>query len=116
MTNTSKRVVLRFAKSGQREFEAIKAGTKTVETRAATMRYKGVTPGDTLVLICGSERLEKIVQKVSHYPSVLELLNAVEFRLISPWANSPSEVSASFNAYAGYDQKIKLNGLAAFWI
>jgi len=65
-------------------FRAIKRGEKTVETRAATKKYRDIVAGDTLIFRCGREVLEKKVKRVVFCRSVAVLLKKYKVEEIMP--------------------------------
>lgn len=52
---------LRFRAANKDIFLDIKSGKKTVETRAATVKYQDIKDGDLIILVCGKDRFEKTV-------------------------------------------------------
>ena len=54
-----KKYTLRFRKTDKGIFNDIKHGLKTIETRAATDRFRPIKAGDILIFVCGKERFEK---------------------------------------------------------
>lgn len=61
---------LRFRAINKDTFLNIKSGKKTVETRAATERYRDIKDGDLLVLVCGENRFEKRIKKVRKFKTI----------------------------------------------
>ncbi|MBW3538100.1 hypothetical protein KY386_01245 [Candidatus Parcubacteria bacterium] len=107
-----KKVVVRFRAADRPVFDAIKNGDKTVETRAATPRYRGVQVSDVLVMLCGADRLEKRVTSVHHFKDVSALLDEVDWRKIAPEVGSREAMLASYERW--YGGKIDQLGLVAF--
>lgn len=104
--------ILRFRSADRDNFETIRSGEKKVETRAATERYRKIKKGDTLVIVCGKERLEKKVKRIKIFKS----LKALPRRQIMPWTKSFSEMEKAYYSYPGYKEKIKKHGIIAFYI
>ena len=50
---------LKFRAANRDIFDAIKDGSKSVETRAATQRYRDIKTGDIVKLSCGGESFQK---------------------------------------------------------
>jgi ASC-1-like (ASCH) protein len=71
-------------------FDEIKKGLKRVETRAATDKYRKILKGDTLVFVCGKERLEKKIKKVEVYKSLDAMFRKINFKKIMPSQASPA--------------------------
>ncbi|HSH31069.1 MAG TPA: hypothetical protein VK963_00155 [Candidatus Saccharimonadales bacterium] len=107
-----KKLVLRFRAGDRAVFNAIKDGTKTVETRAATVRYRGAGVGDIFVMVCGMERLEKQIIAVRHFNNVNELLEVIDWKKIAPQADSKETLMADYRRW--YGAKIDQAGLVAF--
>ncbi len=112
---SSKRV-LRINKNSKFIFEAIKEGKKSVETRAASVRYKNISIGDVLIFTCGDKRLEKEVKRVKRFASIHSLLKSVNFKKVMPWVSSVKEVEKSYYKFPGYKEKIKQLGLIAMYL
>lgn len=95
-------------------FEAIKDGTKTIETRAASDKYKKVESGDVLNFVCGKDNLEKIVKSVKLFKTVEELTEKFHFKSVVPFATSAEEVKNIIFGFPGNEEKINKFGLIAF--
>lgn len=108
--------ILKFRASDKAEFETIIDGRKTVETRAATPRYQKVEAGDTLVIKCGDETVEKKVKKIEHFGSIDELIKSVGLENVMPLAPNIDQAKSVWRSFPGYDQKIKQYGLIAWYI
>ncbi len=109
-----KRIALRFRSVDKENFNALREGNKKIETRAASPRYQSIEVGDMLVIACGGEKLEKMVQKVAHVRSVDELLEQFALADIFPYAKDTAEAKATYDSYPGYREKIATYGLLAF--
>lgn len=108
-----KKVVLRFRAVDQDIFEAIKNGTKKVETRAATEKFSSLVVGDMLVLTCGGGRFEKRISKATHFNSLGELFDTYEVGEVLPAADSLEEARKIYHSFPGYEAKIKKYGIMA---
>jgi ASC-1-like (ASCH) protein len=93
-------------------FDTIKTGEKKIETRAASGRFGKIEKGDTLVIVCGKERLERKVKKVRIFKS----LSALPRKQIMPWTKNFAEMEKAYYSYPGYKYKIKKYGIIAFYI
>ena len=109
-----KRRVLRFATSHRRSFELIRAGKKTVETRAGSSRYQNIESGDILVFSCGQDRFEKVVKRVYRATTPEELLAQVPFRLITPELDSEEKTVQVWYSFPGYRERIQEFGMLGF--
>ena len=95
-------------------FNVIKRGEKTVETRAATERYRKIQPGDTLVFVCGKEKIEREVDGVRHFVSINDMVKEIDFKKIMPFCENIEEMKKIYYSFPGYKEKIKNIGLLAF--
>ena len=105
--------VLRFRKADKYIFNAIRRRLKTIETRAATIRFQDIKKRDILVFICGQERFEKEVKKVSYFKNIEDMVKSVNFKKIMPFVSSLEEFKDTYNKFPGYKEKIKKFGLVA---
>lgn len=106
-----KKYVLRFGAANKDIFDAIKDGTKKVETRAATTKFRNIKAGDTVILICGAKRFEKTVRSVHIYKTIRALLRSHEPKEINPRVSTEAELMDMYYSFPGYRDKIKKFGL-----
>lgn len=97
-------------------FDFIRGGQKTVETRAATDKYRKIKSGDALVFICGDENLEKQIKKIEYYKSIDEMTKAIDFKIIMPFVDSINEVKNFYFSFPNYKEKINKFGIFTFYI
>lgn len=109
----SKRKILRFRAANKDLFEAIKKGTKKVETRAATVKYKNIKTGDTIDFICGKERFQKTVKRATIFKNISVMLKKYKFTDIMPGASSVKSLEDVYKSFPGYPEKIKKFGIIA---
>ncbi len=107
---------LRFREVNRDIFEAIRGGRKTVETRAATVRYQKIKKGDRVILVCGKDIFEKRVVDVQIFKSIDALLKKYKVKQINPDIETEEELRKMFYSFPGYREKIKKHGLIAFEI
>jgi ASC-1-like (ASCH) protein len=81
-----KKWVLRFREVDRSGYNDIVDGHKSVETRAATVKYKPIQAGDMLVITCGKERIEKPIKAVRYFSSIDELFANIELKKVMPQA------------------------------
>ncbi len=112
--NGLKEHVLRFRAVNLDTFFDIKRGIKTVETRAATPRYRKIKVGDMLVFVCGRERFKKKVTKVKLFKSITALFKFYPWKTVMTRGKTRAEAVAKYHSFPGYDEKIKEFGLVAF--
>ncbi|OGN02854.1 MAG: hypothetical protein A2657_02160 [Candidatus Yanofskybacteria bacterium RIFCSPHIGHO2_01_FULL_44_110b] len=79
---------LRFRAVNKDIFLNIKSGRKTVETRAASEKYRNIQSGDSVVLVCGKDRFQKKVKKAKIFTTVRSLLRSYNLKRIMPELNS----------------------------
>ena len=103
-------------RAGDKSFGAIVDGRKTVETRAATPKYRKVKAGDSLVISCGGNKVEKVVKKVATYPSIDELVVAEGLNNVMPLVDNIEQAKQEWYSYPGYRDKIAQHGLVAWHI
>lgn len=108
-----KKYTLRFRAINRDIFLDIKSGKKTVETRAATEKYKNIKGGDIVVLICGKERFEKKIKKAKIFKSIGLLVKKYPLKSIMPNISSAKELQQAYYSYPNYKEKIKNYGLIA---
>ncbi len=105
---------LRFKQTDSADFERLRSGVKSVETRAASVKYQSVEEGDTLVFVCGKDKFSKIIKKKYHFKSISAMFKKIPFKKIWPEAKSAKEPEKIYYSYPNYEQKIKKLGIFAF--
>jgi ASC-1-like (ASCH) protein len=105
---------LRFAKGNKDTFEHIKAGRKTVETRAGTVKYRNIQKGEILVFSCDGKKIVKKVKKVSHFKTLSLLLKKYKPNDINPDFKNTEDAIAKWYSFPGYREKIAEFGILAF--
>lgn len=108
--------VLRFNIRDKNNFEEIRRGLKTIETRAATERYRRIRSGDMIIFACGKSRLKKRVLKTKRFRTIGAMVKVVGFRKIMPSCQNIAEVRKTYFSYHGYEEKIKKFGMVVFWL
>lgn len=105
---------LRFRRKDVTDFERIRVGIKSVETRAGSIKYQSLEIGDTLVFVCGKDKFSKIIKKKHHFKSINAMFKKVPFKKIWPEAKSAKEPEKIYYSYPNYEEKIKKFGILAF--
>lgn len=105
---------LRFRAVDKKNFDEVKNGSKPIETRAATIKYQPIEVGDTLLFVCGKERLSKKIIKKHHFSSIDAMIEKIPYKEIMPSVKSVEEMKKAYSSYSGYDEKIKELGIFAF--
>jgi len=108
-----KKYILRFRATDRSNFNEIRIGLKTVETRADSIRYHDIQKGDALVIVCGKKRISKKVKQVRHFTSIGSMFKAIPFKKIMPSARTPTDARNIYYGYPGYKEKIRKFGLVA---
>ena len=106
-----KKWILRCRVKDKTIFEAIKQGIKTIETRAATDKYRKIKIGDILIFVCGKEKLKKEVQQINYFGSIESMVNTIDFKKIMPSINSIKEMKKIYYSFPEYHDKIKRFGI-----
>ena len=104
---------LKFNVINMPNFEAIRVGRKTVETRAATKKYQNIKAGDILVLTCGNKKLLKTVKRARVFKTISALFKKYKVGSVNPWLKTIKEAEEMFYSYPGYKEKIEKYGLIA---
>lgn len=104
---------LRFRAVNKDIFLDIKSGKKTVETRAATEKYRNIKDGDLMVLVCGKEKFEMKVKKAKIFKSIKSLIKAYAIKKIMPNLSTEKELRDAYYSYPNYKEKIKKFGIIA---
>lgn len=112
MNTSPKKYFLRFAVKNRQIFNDLLLGTKKIETRAASVRYRGIKKGDIVILWCGSERIPREVIKSRIFKSVPALLRVYKASDILPGATK-ADLAALYVSFPGYALKVKKYGLIA---
>lgn len=105
-----------FREVDRDKFQALCDGSKPIETRAATEKYRGIKAGDKLVVVCGVDTVEKTVKEVRHFESIDTMLGNVPMQAVCPGAGSIEDVYKMYYSFPGYKDKIAQHGLMAFWL
>ncbi|OGN14933.1 MAG: hypothetical protein A3J47_00790 [Candidatus Yanofskybacteria bacterium RIFCSPHIGHO2_02_FULL_43_22] len=108
--------ILKFRIINRATFLDIKSGRKTVETRAATEKYRNIKKGDLLVLVCGKEKFEKKVKKARIFKTIVSMVKVYPPDKIMPDVSSVRELREAYYGYPHYGEKIKKYGLVALEI
>ncbi len=84
-----------FREVDHARFEEVRSGIKTVETRAATEKYRAVQVGDEITFACGDDTFTKKVAKVYLWPTI-------------------EQVRERYASYPDYAEKLKEFGIIGF--
>ncbi len=111
-----KRHTLRFRAVDRATFDDIREGRKRVETRAATVKYRNIAPGDILVFICETEQFERQVATAEHFASVDDMLQRFTVSDISPQITDREALLRMYHGFPGYEEKIREFGIIALTV
>ena len=112
-SNIMAKHILRFRQTDRGIFDDIHSGKKRVETRAATVKYKNIKPGDVVVFVCGEDKFEKIVKSVRVFKDIKSLLKSHKVREIAPQLVAEGDLIKMYHSLPGYEEKILKFGLIA---
>lgn len=105
---------LRFRAVDKDNFDEVRNGIKSIETRAGTVKYQPIAAGDTLTFVCGQEQCVKKVVRIFHWPSIDAMIKEIDFKKIMPLVDSVEEMKKVYAGYPDYEQKIAEHGLLGF--
>lgn len=106
--------ILIFAEKDHHNFDEVKAGTKSIETRAGAPKYQSIVAGDILTFICGEDKLTKTVTKVYRWKNIDEMVKEIPLKKVMPSVESIEDMKKVYSSYPNYDQKIKEFGIIGF--
>jgi len=106
--------ILKFRVVDREIFDAIIDGSKKIETRAATPKYRKVRVGDVLTLVCGKKKIKKRVKGVDYFKTISSILKKYKVEDINPKISSIKEAKEMWHSFPGYKEKIKKFGLVAW--
>lgn len=105
---------LRFRAVDRDNFNEVRRGTKSVETRAATVKYEPIKEGDTIRFVCGKAAFTKRVVKKYHFKTVAAMTKKIPIKKIMPSVATVAQMRKRYARYPGYEEKIRKHGLFAF--
>jgi ASC-1-like (ASCH) protein len=103
-----------FREVDRDKYNEVAAGLKTIETRAATVKFKDIAKGDKLKFVCGQDSFEKLVASAKHYSSIDEMLAELPYKKILPSAKNRADVYKIYWSFPSYQKKIENYGIMAF--
>ena len=112
----NKTYTLKFKTANQDVFKAIRMGSKKIETRAATVKYRDIKSGDILIFVCGRRKFERKVKDARIFKTINAMLRVHKVKDIMPSLNSKADLEKAYFSYPKYKEKIKKFGLMAFRI
>lgn len=109
----NKKVQLKFRAVNKDIFEAILNGTKKIETRAATTKFKNLKAGEIVLLVCGKDQAEKKIKKTQTFKSIGDLVSVYKVSDINPDLKTHEQLTKMYYSFPNYKEKIDKNGLIA---
>ena len=109
----TKIIQLKFREENRDIFEAIRAGIKKVETRAATEKFRDIQSGDEVMLICEEDAFTKTVKRAEIFSSISALLKKYKPEDINPRCRTAKELRDMYHSFPDYEEKIEKHGLIA---
>src|SRR5450756_1864508 len=106
-------MTLRFRSVDKDKFDEVRSGAKSVETRAATIKYQLIEVGDTITFVCGKSSFTKSIKKKYHFKTAAAMLKKIPLKRIMPSVKNLKEMQKRYAAYPNYEEKIKKHGLFA---
>ena len=104
---------LRFRAIDKSNFDALKSGAKSMETRAATPKYRQIQPGDILAISCAGDTMRKEVKSVQIFPSVEAMFREIPMESVMPEARTLEDALREYHSYPGYEEKLAEYGVIA---
>jgi len=95
-------------------FNDIVSGKKTIETRAATKKYRDIQAGDTLSFKCGEDTFIKNILASTHYDSLEAMFADIPLDKVLPQATTIDEAKKIYYSFPRYEEKIAAHGIMAF--
>lgn len=105
---------LKFRAVDKKNFDEVKSGVKSIETRAGTIKYQPIEIGDTLTFVCGNEQCTKKIIEKFHWTSVDAMVKEIDFKKVMPSVKSVGEMKKVYISYPDYKRKIREHGLLGF--
>lgn len=109
----NKTIKLKFRAVNRDIFEAICDGRKKVETRACDEKFRDITQGDVVMLMCEDDTFTKTVQSVEVFATIEALLEKYAPQDINPACATADDIRAMYYSFPGYKEKIEEHGLIA---
>lgn len=114
MIKSMKTYRLVFREKDKFNFDQLKSGVKSIETRAASVKYKNINIGDGLVFSCGDATFSRNVAKKYWWPSIDMMTKEISFKKVMPEVESVEEMKKVYASYPNYSEKIAEFGLLGF--
>lgn len=109
----NKKVQLKFRAVNKDIFEAISDGSKKIETRAATTKFKNLKSGDIVLLVCGKNKAEKKIKNVQTFKTIGKLVDVYKVSDINPGLKTQEQLTKMYYSFSNYKEKIDKYGLIA---
>ena len=87
---------LRFRQIDKARFEEVRSGLKSIETRAATIKYQPIQKGDMITFVCGKGRFVKEISGVHHFATPEAMIKKLPLQKIMPLVTSIEEMKERY--------------------
>lgn len=109
-----KKYYLTFREIDKDKFDEIVNRQKTIETRAATNKYRLIKTGDVISFACGDNKVTKQVIEIEYFNSLDAMFASLPLKKILPSAKDLEDARAIYYSFPGYKEKIEVYGIIAF--
>jgi ASC-1-like (ASCH) protein len=106
--------ILKFREVNRDIFNMLVDGSKSIETRAATPKYRNLKDGDYIIAKCGDDTCKKRIKKATHFDSIDQMLEVYDLKHISPSVRSKEEAIKVWHSFPSYKEKLSRYGIMAF--
>lgn len=103
-----------FREVDEDNFDRIKSGEKTIETRAGLPEYNEIRAGDQINISCGDDTIIKTVVEALHFSNVEELIDTIGIKEIMPDGTTREDAIAKWNSFPRYPERIAKHGIIAW--
>ncbi len=99
-------------------FKNIVTGTKTIEGRCFTSRFRKINSGDILEFVCGDESILCHCIKIAIYDGFHEMISDIGINSCLPTLNSTdiNDAVEYYHDFKNYKKKVDKNGVIAIHI
>ena len=104
-------MILVFEEVDRENFEKVRSGIKSIETRAGTAKYQAICVGDEIEFQCGTDVFGKKVIKKYQWSTVEAMCAEVPLKKVMPDIDTIDQVKIRYASYPNYPEKIKKFGI-----
>ena len=99
--------MLEFREVDRSTFDLVCEDKKKIETRAATEKYAGIAPGDTITFVCGNGTCSRQVAGVETFSSVEDIYRTYRPNQINPTWKTEQDGRDAWASFPNYMEKIQ---------